>query len=454
MSKENTSTTPTISVAEALGLPDKWSLRDSIASGAPVVESEPTPADDPPAETETPAATETTDEAPPETPAGEEPAPAADPAAGGEKPESTRDESGKFKKKIRDINPRAAADKKPKAQSSRDDDTPADKKDTKKKKDDAATVAAAKPAADAPAAETPAAPAVVEPKFKVGDKEYTESELQALIASKKAAEAPPATNPAKPAEPAAKPTPPKKDVAATPAAPEKVLTPEEKAAKAAQIEKEESEWIEHAAPNFKVSVPEETLDAILAGGPDGAKALTETIRRAAAEAHLHARKTILEDMNKTFERVRDRIQPLLDTHTQSEVARVENSFKAKYPALADYMDDVNAIGTAIGEVYDLSKMNEDEYFDLVAQETSKRIQRYNKGFSLTPAAAPVDTSVAPPVVTAKPAAPAAAAPAPKPAAKPAAPVVRPPGGNAPGAAGATKGGSAKQSDKEIIATLL
>lgn len=171
-------------------------------------------------------------------------------------------------------------------------------KDVKKAEDAAKKAAeipkgkqAAKPAAKvAPKPVAAKAEPKAEPpaKFKIGDEEKTAAEWQAHFAELKTK----AETAAKAPEPTHVETPAK-----TEPKPEEI---------AAAEQKKFSDFIEREASKYEM--PDAELDTILAGGENGRKALARTL--AGIEAHTTRR--LCESFNKTFEKLVERVRPLLD----------------------------------------------------------------------------------------------------------------------------------------------
>ena len=432
MSKEATpasNASPTVSVSEAFGLPSDWSFTKSL--GMADATKGLTPETVPAVDHEEPAATPT--EAPVDAPATEAPV----------TPAEQVDDDGKAAAKP--VEPAKPADgTKPadpaKPAGGAKPATPA--KPAKGKTKLAAPAKPADPAKPAKPADPakpaePAKPAVpaatVTPKFKVGDKEYTENELKAALAGKK----PEAAQPLVPA----KPEP----------------TPAEKAAAEAEVKKKDVEYVNAVAGHFSnTAVDEDTLDAIMAGGAEGAKVLTQTLHKIGAEATLLARKSIYNEIMPIFERMKATVEPLAQQHVRAENERMEAQFKETYPDLADKMDTVMLITGVLAEQQAdrVSKMSPDEFMATVAEETKTFISKFAPaapGAASVPAAPAAATPAAP--AAAAPVVPAVPAAAPAKPVAPTKPVVRPPGSNTPAAPGAVRGAGGKGSDADIIKTL-
>jgi hypothetical protein len=401
---------PTVSVSEAIGIPADWTLANVMAGKAGIeapekpADEEPLPgegegleAEAAPAEGEEGAAAEEKVEAPAE---GEEGAAAEEAPA------------------------KPAAPAKPKA-----GEKPAAKPTAKPAvpaKPGAKPAVPAKPAvAAAPVKPVvpakPAAPA--EEKIKLGDKEYTKAELEALVAAGK----PPVVAP----KPEEKPAP----------------TPAEIEAQRAEVRRKDREWVKTNSVALDVpEIPEETMDVILGGGKKGIEALNNVLRETSANALLAARKSIFQEVGPILEELRQAQAPLLEAQRQAADDREWNVFAEKFPDLAEDRDLVeNASAVLVEKQADrLRGLTMEQFQDEVAAQVHTFKNRFTK-----PAAAPAPAAAAAPAkpATGAPAKPAAAAPA-----KPARVAVKPPGANVPAATPAktTKGADG---DKGIIDTL-
>lgn len=334
-----------ISVAEAFGLPQDW----KTDTEAP--ESEPTPTVEPAAEP---------------TPPAEEP---VAPAEGEAEPA---------------VEPTPAEESKPAAEPSAKPATaaPAGKADAGKGKPAAADKTKT-PAAEKPKEPTPVVPPAVQ-KIKLGDKEYTEAELQALIAPK--------PQPAKPAEPAK-------------VTEEKVRTPEEIAAERAELKKKDTEWVAATAQHVDVNLDEKSVDTILAGGPEAVAAMVALLKNNAAQAVLMARKSLLNDLDPVLKGIRDVQQPMIERYHREESDRAWSDFSKVNPDLTDYRDIVETIGKAMVDSNSpaLAEVKSMEDFGRVVGEEARRyIARFNKAQQQPPATTPAPVVEAPPAAAPAP----------------------------------------------------
>lgn len=282
------------------------------------------------------------------------------------------------------------------------------------------------PPAPAPAPEPPKpaepappvpAPAPEPRKVKIGDKEYTEAELAAIV--QKQDQQPPAQPPAPPAPPEAP----------------KVPSPEE-------IAKAEAEWVSARAQEFKYDVTEEQVERVLEGGKEGAEAFKAILSNVYAKAVLEARKSIFGDLQQDFAGINQMaqvVQSLVQERQALQQYTTEQLFVQEYPEFKDNLDIAREVGQFIVKNYpaQVAQMGQAEFIKLVAKETDKQLltltRRVYPDFKYqtwkdywksrqTPAPEP------PPA----PSTPPPPAPVPQPAAPPV-PPVRPPAANAPSA---------------------
>ena len=190
------------------------------------------------------------------------------------------------------------------------------------------------------------------PKVKVGDKEYTQEELQALIEK---------ANPPAPAAPAAA-TP-----AAVPTAPE---TPEQIAARKATEDQaaaaRDKAWITEHAATFKpedYGLSEETLDKVLSGGKEAVSTFMQTVGQIAAAAELNARKFMASEVNRKFDELGNELQPVLTMHQSVQQYQEVGNFEAAYPELKGIGDKYQIIKDALIRNYpeEVSKMTQAEF---------------------------------------------------------------------------------------------
>jgi len=288
-----------------------------------------------------------------------------------------------------------------------------------------APVAAAQPAAPAapevtaPAAPAPAAPettpAATSPaKVKIGDKEYSPEEIAARIAElEKAALStmPQAPTPAAPAAPAAEAPKPK--------------TPEE-------IKAAEDKWISEAASQFQIPVTEAELDTILAGGKDAVKALAAIRSRDIATALLAARKDISALIGPHLEQLQNQVVPLVGHYEQIQRYAATQEFVKEYPDFAPHVDLAVQVAEQLIDRYpeQFSALTDAQRRAEVARQTDLILSQNYKRFN--PAATGTWRDA---VKAAAPAAPAPAAAAPPAPAAPLPPAVKPLASNPPSSQG-------------------
>lgn len=382
--KKSTAGQPTngnepISVADAFGIPTNWNLQNALGN----------PPSEPTAPTAvTPAEVVETPDEPADAPEVE--VPAAEPAPAAQTPQQATEAP----------KPSVTAPAKP---------------------------AVVKPDAAKPSA--PTAPAVVvpppAPKIKIGDKEYTEEELKALVSVKPTA------------APAQTPAP------VAPATESKPRTAEEIAAEKAELKKKDSEWVTATAQHVDVTLDDAAMEKILTGGPEAVKEMVSLLKTNAAQAVLMARKSLLADLDPVLKGLRDVQQPIIDRYHKEESDRAWTNFETANPDLKDYRDVVETIGKAMVDSNSPALANVrsmDEFGKVVGEEARRYISRFNKAAAAGEAPPAVGTPA--PVASAAPVVPAA----------PAAPVrakVKPPGSNLP-----TPQASASKRSRDDVSSLL
>lgn len=292
------------------------------------------------------------------------------------------------------------------------------------------TVPASKPAAEKPAEPaTPAVPAkpAAPEKIKIGDKEYTVKELEALVAK-----------PATPA-PASKPA----TTPAVPAAP-KVPTPEEIAAQKADVAHREQTWVDNFIKKEAINFPvtEDEMETILSGGKGAVELFGQKLATVSARTALLARKSMYEDLEPMIQNLQATLTPLLSNH--QDIARVaaETQFSTAFPDLKPHMGLVREIAQGLEAQFpkEVAAMTQEQFGKEVAAQVDSMLQtEYKRWFPTATdtwrekaardaAASAASAASAAPAALAAPATPAA------PAAKPR---VQAPAGNSPAAIAAT-----------------
>lgn len=399
-----TTSEPTVSVSEAMGLPKDWSLQGSLDG----------------TDSNKPAAVETEEE---------------DNALPGEEndvetTETTIEETTEGAGEKPDVEkPAEKPTEKPAAKTTAKSAKKTDKPETK-----ATEKPAAKPApktTEKPAEEKPAAPA----KIKVGGKEYTQEELEQKFAAAD--------------KPVVKPV-----VTDTPKEP----TAEEKEAKVKETKAKDEEWIAGAAKAIDATLDETTLDTILAGGPDAVKKMQELRQTDMARSILAARKSMYADLQPLLDDIRTRQAPLVDQQMKDADEKEWNTFSTDNPELTRYRKAVEAIGHAMVEREGsrVKTLTMDQFRAEVATRTKQMLLDdlgidADATYKTQQEAAAAAGGAEGETTTDKPAAEKLAA---KPAAKPEVKraLVKPPGANPPVATPA-KGGKGGGGDGDIIASL-
>lgn len=393
---------PGVSVSQAFGLPDDWTLASSLKGEAgtkekldvEVEKSDEVPDPDKMDEQKAAEKEQAEEKQQPDKP--DEPEVESDrkEAAAAEKDRKDKESAAATKKA------EAAAKKaeKPEAKKTAEPTNPAPKAAPEAKKSD--------PKVEIPALDQ-------EKKIKVGGKEYTEAEL------------------AKKLEGAEKPVEQPK--------PEAQKTPEQVAQAAADEKKRDQEWIASTSKVIDAPLDEATLDTILTGGKEAVEAMQNIRRQDIATTLLSARKDILTQLSPIIEKVTQMEQ----RHIAAEDARVEAEILTAHPEMADHRELMKQHAWALSKNYpDLVKnMTQEQFNAAVVEHTTKYIQKFNPGFGSqsTPAAATPEKQ-------------AAAKPAAVPARRVSPP---PPAGNTPGGSPTAGGkGGGKDFARSAISTLL
>lgn len=380
---------PTVSVAEALNLPSDWSLAKSL--GGVVTKKNPTDVD---------------------AHADED-----------ELPEGAEDEGGDEDEKPAEEKP---AEEKPVEEKPlvKPGEKPASKKPLVKPKP-GEKPAVEKPAGEKPTGEKPAEekPVVIPvKKIKVGDKDYTQEELDELKKLLGGGEKPAA-------------------VAATrPAGPEKKEpTPEEAEISRVAVQKKDREWVASVAPNVDVEIDEPLLDKIITGGAEAVKAFTQVLQTSVARAVLMTRKSMYAELEPRFNQISAQQTPLMEAFERQENDRMWSEFQKEYKDLAKDRDLVEQAASylASNEPERVAQLSEKEFY----AECAAGVRGLKIRFGLKEVADGEKPAEEPPAggekpVEKKPTIPAARSP------------VKPPGGNLP-AAKAPAGAGKKQGDPAI-----
>jgi hypothetical protein len=207
-------------------------------------------------------------------------------------------------------------------------------------------------------------------KIKIGNKEYTETEIQLLqqnnellqraLAAPKSAEAP---------------TP-------TPEPVQRAFTPEQQAERVQQLRAQEAEWVNNNMKHIELDpVSEDMLENILNGGPDALTAFQELRQRDAARAVLIARKSIYEEMGPVLDRIEASQQPLHQYHQQVQEQHAARMFSEAYPDLNEYhMPLVTQVAQRLISQYpeEVSKLTLPEFIDELARQTEHNLNKNAK----------------------------------------------------------------------------
>lgn len=206
----------------------------------------------------------------------------------------------------------------------------------------AAAAPTPKPAQPAPAPK-PAAPA----KIKVGDKEYTEDELKALLTKQ------PAPTPQPAPQPAAQPQQPRGP------------TPEE-------IQAAEKKFIDGLAAGISVSVSEPELEAILVGGPEGAAALGNLLKSVVARTVLETRKSVIPEFDEHLQNIYGMVSPLANQSVELEKYATEQAFLTNHPEYADDVEFARRVAETLLATYpqQVGQMTREQFIAEVDRQAS------------------------------------------------------------------------------------
>jgi hypothetical protein len=348
-----------------------------------------------------------------------------------------RDENGRFKRSGED----AAVPAKP-AKAAAPKKDPAANTTT-----EAGVTTTEKPVNPAPAA-NPAAPAATTapveatPKtVKIAGKEYPIEELEKALQERESR--------------SAAPTQEQRQVATAPQAAPRDPTPEEVTAM-------ESNYVSQIAKDLPdLALPPETLEQILVGGAEGAKALVEFQKTAIARAILEARKSIYKELNPVMKSLDERLMPVLQNHQELERHAVAHAFSTTFPEYqGKNLEMARKVAETLVQQYPdiVGRYSREQFIKEVDRQTDMILQdewtRWNPAATGTwkehvrsqmqkPAAAVTPTGATASVTPQAP--PPAAAPA-----APTRPAVKPPAGNSPGSVT----GSGKDWQKSTASSLI
>ena len=227
------------------------------------------------------------------------------------------------------------------------------------------------PKEEEPKAEDPAP----EPKkVKVGDREFTEEELAALLAK------------AEPKEPEKKEEPPKfKFEDETPSPDDKKEEP--KGPSEEEIQAREAEYLRQLRSKAEqhLTVPEDTMETILAGGKEGAKAVVTLLSEAVARTQMETRKSVFQDLEPVLQNIASRIEPLSAANQDLERYAVEQTFVARHPEYqqAGRMDMARAVAENLIQRYpkQVQKMSREQFVDAVDHYAGQMIQQEFKSWN-------------------------------------------------------------------------
>lgn len=250
-------------------------------------------------------------------------------------------------------------------------------------------------------AATPAVQAV--PKYKVGEREYSPEQMQAIIEQGLLRQQPVQSQVQQPQVPANN------------------RTPEQERE---FVRQREQQFVSETAPHIDLNiaglkVSPEQADILAAGGEAGAALWDQMNQKAVAYATLLARKTIAAEANPIFERqmqaVRQQeqvIAPLLEQARSVAAWETEQEFVKAYPDLAAHIDSARVIGHELVRQYPewAASVDRPTFIKAVAEQTPKLLERFGVKLGSNPPAQ--QTNVAPEASqTAKPTVIATNAPA-------------------------------------------
>lgn len=276
-------------------------------------------------------------------------------------------------------------------------------------------------AKEAPGAKEPA------PKIKVGDKEYTEEEIQALLNGRQEPNAPEELVRQQPQE----------------------LTPEQIEQQKQAIREQETKFITDQLDQLDLSTMgiefnEELYEKMLNGGQEGLDTFLDTMKRFQLHSLLMARKAAHHDLQPKLQELEHQLTPIARAEQQRHYEASVGRFKENFDHLEPFMGLAEQIANGIRNQYGdwARSVDEQTFFSEVAKQTEAHLDKWN---------VPYQKSGAP--LEAKPA-PQAKEPAPKSPAEPAKPSApRPPvpASNSPSAGAAPAGG--KVQDPKVASVI-
>lgn len=206
-------------------------------------------------------------------------------------------------------------------------------------------------------------PATPDPtKVKVGDREYTQEELQELVNKANQSQLP-TKDPDKPEDP---PKP-------------KELTPEEVA------QREQAFIAEQAAKlDFKDVVKDDDIEALLVGGEKAVDTLSKVMKETTARAILEARRSIFAEVGPYLQNLESQVRPVIEQTQQLDTYTTTQLFEHRHPEFkeAGQMDLVRSMGEEIAMRYpeQVRKMTREQFVDEVARQVDPVVQQDYKRF--------------------------------------------------------------------------
>lgn len=196
--------------------------------------------------------------------------------------------------------------------------------------------------------------------IKVGEKEYTEKELEELIKGPK---------------PEIKPEPVKT------VEPTKQQTPEEYAK---WFKDQSDKWVNDTVSQLPpVGIKAEQMDKILSGGEEAVKALDEILRTNQAQAILRAKMEVANAYNPYLQALQDAVNPLSQSHQQLEQYTREQRFVDSHPEMKGMIDGARLAATELcndqqyGQAWvNLLQKDEKTFFEAVTHRVKENAKLY------------------------------------------------------------------------------
>jgi hypothetical protein len=186
-----------------------------------------------------------------------------------------------------------------------------------------------------------------EQKITVAGKEYSQKELETLLAEKEKDASPFDQN----EEPAAE-------------------------APAQSQEDSEKEWLTNSVSKYAPT--EDELDTILSGGKDAVELFASKL----SNVELNARKWVQDTMNPILSEIYNKVAPVFEQHQLVRQYQFEANFQDKFPDLKPHQELVRSVDSAIRNTHPdwVAKANDSQLQDEIARQTRSIITKIAPAF--------------------------------------------------------------------------